>query len=68
MTTPVLSTISPEGGNQPVNIQFVMEGRFDDVAKLPTPLDSKVVKKKEKGGTYAAIQFSGWPLDYEVRS
>ena len=28
MTTPVLSTVAPGGGNQATNIQFVMESRW----------------------------------------
>lgn len=36
------------------------------MSQLPTPNDMKVVKKEERGGTFASIQFSGWPLDFEV--
>ena len=65
MTTPVFSSVSPEG-NQATTMSFVMEGRFKDPAQLPTPLDPRVQKKQQGGGYFAAITFAGWPLDYEV--
>lgn len=65
MTTPVLSTIKPEG-NQSTNMQFVMEGRFRETSQLPQPLSSKVQLKQEKGGYFGAVSFAGWPLDFEV--
>jgi len=65
MTSPVITTVPP-GQVTSSAMQFVMEGRFTEVNQLPSPVDSRVLRKSEKGGVYAAVRFSGWPLDYEV--
>lgn len=64
MTTPVFTRVEP--GNASVSMQFVMEGRYGDVASLPEPANPRVTRKAEEPRYVAAIRFSGWPLDFEV--
>lgn len=65
MTTPVLSTAGQagEGGNR---MAFVMSGRFKAPEELPAPNSSRVMCKTSDPGVVAAIEFTGWPLDFEV--
>ncbi|GLI71638.1 hypothetical protein VaNZ11_016912 [Volvox africanus] len=65
MTTPVFTSIEPKS-NSSVLMQFVMEGRYSDVASLPAPLDSRIGRKREEESYAAVIRFDGWPLDFEV--
>ena len=43
MTTPVLSTVAPGGGNQATNIQFVMESRWVMGKKGPWQRGEEVI-------------------------
>jgi len=47
-------------------MQFMLEKRFADVTILPDPLDARISRKEEQSRWVAAVQFSGWPLDFEV--
>lgn len=69
MTTPVFTTADPSAGSTStsnIKMQFVMEERFRDPQLLPSPKDGRILTKKEDGGYFAVVRFSGWPLDFEV--
>ncbi len=37
-----------------------------DPSQLPTPNDTRISVKQQECGYFAAVRFSGWPLDFEV--
>jgi len=65
MTTPVISTAGQmgEGGNR---MQFVMSSRFRLPEEIPAAESGRVVCKTTEPGVVAAIEFTGWPVDFEV--
>ena len=64
MTSPVLSTLDPNGTSR--SMAFVMEPRFRSFDQLPTPVADGVRRREEEGGFFAALSFAGWPLDGDV--
>jgi hypothetical protein len=67
MTTPVFTT-APADGSTSSSMQFVMEpSKFSSLEQLPKPKDGRVATQAEAGGYVAAISFSGWAFDWEVR-
>ena len=50
MTTPVLSTVAPGGGNQATNIQFVMESRWVMGKKGPWQRGEEVIGEPDPSG------------------
>lgn len=65
MTMPVFSTASQPGPNGN-RMQFVMGSQYKAPEEVPSPESGTVVCKTEDPGYIAAIEFSGWPMDFEV--
>ncbi len=67
MTTPVFTT-SPADSSAASSMQFVMEpDKFSSPEQLPAPKDARVATQAEAGGYVAAVSFSGWPFEWEVK-
>eukprot|EP00873_Tetraselmis_striata_P023346 jgi/Tetstr1/443610/TSEL_031609.t1 len=65
MTMPVFSTAA-QAGDSGNRMQFVMGSRYAAPEDVPAPESSGVVCRTEDPGLVAAIEFSGWPMDFEV--
>lgn len=67
MTTPVITT-APEPGADRTTMGFVIESRLgSDPSRLPAPADDRIFRAKQDIGYVAAVRFSGWPLEKEVK-
>lgn len=73
MTSPVFTTANQQANDSDSacgsTMSFPMEARFGlDPEMLPTPNDTRVTRRLEEEKLVAAIEFDGWPLEWQVRA